>query len=427
MIPEGDMPLLGVSGGVDSMVMLHLFYHSGFRFAVAHCNFGLRGKEADGDEQLVSAYCSEKGIPFHRVNFRTEAYSRENGISIQMAARELRYRYFDKLCKENRYCCVAIAHNRDDLVETLLLNLARGTGLKGLSGIKPISGNVIRPLLFATRKEILAYARERGVEFREDSSNASVKYKRNFIRHRVLPLLRELNPSVDRVIAQTADHLQEAFGLVHAEMERIRGYVLTVRQDEVFFSVKKLSREQGARYFLVEELARFGFSPAASEQAMELLNAETGRKIESSTHILFRNRDSLVLSPKRTQLTGEYEISATDRLLTAPLGLSLEFFPDVSLTDIDPSPDVALLDYDKLCFPLQLRIWQPGDWFIPLGMSGKKKVSDFLVDLKVPLSTKERVFILLSAGEVVWVVGYRIDNRFRITRQSRRGYRISRI
>lgn len=412
-----DSILLGVSGGIDSMAMLHLFQKSGFSIAVAHCNFGLRGDESDGDEQFVKYYCLMNGIVCHSIKFDTNEYASENKLSIQVAARELRYDYFEEICKEHKYTKVAIAHNLNDTVETVLLNLSRGTGIKGVAGIKVMNGNIIRPLLFATRSEIEAFTIKHDIKFREDSSNSTTKYKRNFIRHKIIPELRYLNPSVDRAIADTANHLQEAVWLVEEQLDRIRQAVVSRKGEDILFSTEALKKERSARFFLVEELNQFGFSPSMASAVVELLNSESGRRVESSSHTLYKDREFLILTPKKAKDDDVVQIDTNTNSISSPIKLKVEVI-DVSNIVIEKDPDIALIDYAKLKFPLTLRVWQPGEKFIPFGMNGFKKISDFLVDIKVPMHEKNNVYVLVSGDEIVWVVGYRIDNRFKIDEKS---------
>lgn len=413
-----DSILLGVSGGIDSMAMLHLFQKSGFNIAVAHCNFGLRGDESDGDEQFVKYYCLMNGIVCHSIKFDTNEYASENKLSIQVAARELRYDYFEEICKEHKYTKVAIAHNLNDTVETVLLNLSRGTGIKGVAGIKVMNGNIIRPLLFATRSEIEAFTIKHYIKFREDSSNSTTKYKRNFIRHKIIPELRYLNPSVDRAIADTANHLQEAVWLVEEQLDRIRQAVVSRKGADILFSTEALKKERSARFFLVEELNQFGFSPSMASAVVELLNSVSGRRVESSSHTLYKDREFLILTPKKAKDDDVVQIDADTKSISSPINLKVEVINDTSSIVIEKDPDIALIDYAKLKFPLTLRVWQPGDKFIPFGMMGFKKISDFLVDIKVPMHEKNNVYVLVSGDEIVWVVGYRIDNRFKIDEKS---------
>lgn len=419
---ENDSILLGVSGGIDSMVMLHLFQKTGFKFAVAHCNFGLRGEESDGDEEFTRTYCREKGVVFHTTKFSTVQYATDKSVSIQVAARELRYDYFNELCREHGYNKIAIAHNMNDSAETVLLNLIRGAGIRGLTGIRPVHGNIIRPLLFATRPEIENYSKQLGISYREDSSNATLKYKRNFIRHRVIPLLQELNPSAVETIYDSSYHVNEAISLVDRQLDEIRRKVVSFRKDAVLFSVEELKREPAARIFLVEELRHYGFSGNMATQVFDLLESTPGKYVDSPTHTLLRDRKCLILSAKISTSNACIEVGEDCSRIEKPFPMRFERIVEVK---IDSSPQVAILNYSKLRFPLTLRCWQPGDRFIPLGMKGYKKVSDYLVDCKVPLNQKNEVYVLLSNNEIAWVVGYRIDDRYKISTETAEALKIS--
>lgn len=421
---DQDKILIGVSGGIDSMVLLHLLVHSGFSVGVAHCNFCLRGEESDADEQFVRFNCLMNGIPIHSISFDTQQYAQENGLSIQVAARELRYGYFDELCKEYKYTRIAVAHNLNDSVETVLLNLIRGTGLKGLTGIKPVNGNIIRPLLFATRNQIEEYAKAHSIRFREDSSNTTTKYKRNFVRHRIIPLLRELNPSVDITIYQTAKHLSEAQLLVERELDKIRENLVREESERIIIDADRLMEEPGVHIFLVDFLSAYGYTPEMAGQVAALLNSSVGSMVESDTHVVYRDRYRLILQQKQSQRVEPVQVDVTTELIETPLKLSFSIEGYVKDEKIEKSPAVATVDFEKLVYPLTLRPWQPGDRFIPFGMNGFKKVSDFLVDSKVPLADKEKVYVLTSGNEIVWVIGHRIDNRYRVDKGTSKVLRI---
>lgn len=421
---DQDKILVGVSGGIDSMVLLHLLVHAGFSVGVAHCNFSLRGSESDADEQFVRYHCLMNGIPVHTIKFDTTEYAKENGLSIQVAARELRYAYFEEICKEHKYTRIAIAHNLNDSVETVLLNLTRGTGLKGLTGIKPVNGNIIRPLLFASRNQIEEYAKRYNITYREDSSNATVKYKRNFIRHRVMPLLRELNPSADASIYQTALHLHEAQLLVERQLSQIRREIVKEDSGKVYLDIQKLKNETAANLFLVDFLLGFNFTPATAAEVYGLLESMVGSRVESETHTVYRDRYQLILQPKLSGETHTVQIDINTRRIENPIKLEISIIDYSKEILLDKNPKVASIDMDKLTFPLTIRPWKPGDRFIPFGMSGFKKISDFLIDQKVALANKEKVLVLTSANETVWVIGYRIDNRYRVNKATQRIFRI---
>ena len=418
LVASSDKILLGVSGGIDSMVMLHLFKKSGFDISTAHCNFTLRGEESDGDEQLVEHECEINGIKLHRIRFETEKYSEEHKLSIQVAARNLRYDWFNKLCDEFGYTKIAIAHNRDDVAETFILNLTRGTGLKGLSGIKVINGKVIRPLLFASRDEITRYAAQNTVSFRNDSSNASVKYARNRIRHNVLPELEQLNPSAKKAIAETAKHVHESWCLVEDYLTNLKAKLVKQETNRTLFDIQGLSKEKYSKLFLFEELSTFGFSYETLEQVVASIHGQSGKMFYSSTHQLLRDRAFFILTERKETDHSIVLIDKDCKSIDFPIKLKFDFFENSDSFAIQRDSSIADLDFSKLIFPLQLRPWQPGDKFMPFGMDKFKKVSDFLIDQKVSLVEKDKVYVLTSNGEIVWVVGMRIDNRFRITSET---------
>lgn len=425
LLCHNDLILLAVSGGIDSMVMLHLFQRLYYRFAVAHCNFHLRGNESDGDEQFVREYCQKNTIEIHVTNFDTKTYASEHGVSIEVAARELRYAYFDKLCKQHGYNKIAVAHNLNDSAETLLLNLTRGTGIRGLCGIQPVNGKIIRPLLFASRSQIETYAAKQNLNFRVDSTNSDTTYRRNYIRHKVLPIIREINPSIDRTIAQTAQRLSQATILIEQGLNALSQQVTTYRNNELIFSVDTLQQSGCATLFLVETLAQYGFSAQQALQVADLLKATSGKRIESQNHVVIRNRDELVMVPKKilhettnsenadTQNDSEIKIDAGTISIQQPIGLTFEYQP-ISKVSLKPNPNIAYIDADKLTYPLTLRPWRPGDRFVPFGMKNHKKISDFLINNKIPLHYKSSIYVLTSGKQIVWLVGHRLDNRFKI-------------
>lgn len=424
LIHSDDRVILGVSGGIDSMVMLHLFYKTGFNFSVAHCNFSLRGEESDGDEALVTKICHEKSIDLHCIRFETEKYAEENKVSIQVAARELRYGWFNKLCNEEGFNKIAIAHNRDDVAETVILNLIRGSGLKGLSGIKLVNGKVIRPLLEFSRDEIVNYAKDNSISFREDSSNSSVKYSRNRIRHNILPELEKINPSVKKSIAQAAVHVNESLNLVEDYLASIRNSIVVDESYYSKYSIPKLLNEKHCKLFLFEELVPFGFSYDSIEQALHSIKGQSGKKIYSSTHQLVRDREYLILSKLNEHENQVVLINKDFDQIEFPFPLIFEAIGYFGNIEIPKDPHIAVFDYNKLTFPLELRVWHPGDRFMPFGMSNFKKVSDFLIDQKISIVEKERVHVITSNGEIIWVVGLRIDNRFKIDKGTQKIYRI---
>lgn len=419
LVSASDKVLLGVSGGVDSMVMFNLFRKAGFNVSAAHCNFSLREDESDGDEELVAYECEINSIKLHRIRFDTESYAKEHKLSIQVAARNLRYSWFNKLCDEFGYAKIAIAHNRDDVAETLIFNLTRGTGLKGLSGIKAVNGNVIRPLLFASRDEVTRYAIQNSVSFRNDSSNASIKYARNRIRHKVIPELEQINPSAKKSIAETAKHVNEAWNLVDDYLINLKDKLVKHDNNRTLFEIHGLSNEKYNKLFLFEELSSFGFSYETLEQVVSSIHGQSGKVFYSSTHQILRDRDFFILTEKKDCVQSIVQISYDCTSIEFPIRLSIRLNDNSDSFKIPSDSNIAVIDADKLSFPLTLRPWQPGDRFMPFGMNKFKKVSDFLIDQKISLVEKDQIYVLLSNNEIVWVVGKRVDDRFKITPETK--------
>lgn len=420
--------LLAISGGADSMAMLHLFSLCEWDFAVAHCNFGLRGSESDGDQQLVEKMAKEYGKPLFVIRFDTKKYATDNGLSIQVAARNLRYDWFEQLSRTHNFDAIAVAHNANDVAETMLINLTRGTGLKGLTGIKARNGKVIRPLLFATRSQIDDYVKEKGLQFRTDMSNLENKYIRNRIRNEVLPILIGINPSLIESLNQTAGYLQQAQKAIGEDISKFKEVVYSQVGSEYRYSIDYLVNYQYSKLFIAEEFNTYGFSVAITDEIYSSLYAQPGKEFLSKTHRMVRDRDFLIVSPLEKQnMNFEVEIFETTSIVTEPIPLRISLTENGENFKIDKNSNVAFIDFAELKFPLKLRVWQNGDRFIPYGMKGSKKVSDFLIDEKVPLHQKDSVYVLESNGEIVWVVGYRVDNRYAVTAKTKLVYKVTLI
>jgi len=424
LVQVDESILLGISGGIDSMVMLNLFIKSGYKIAIAHCNFGLRSSESVGDEELVIRTAEKFGLKYFSKRFETEKYSFDNKVSIQVAARNLRYNWFNHLCQEFGYSKIAIAHNLDDVAETFLLNLTRGTGLKGLTGIKPLNGKIIRPLLFTTRKEIESYALEHQVIFRSDSSNKSTKYKRNFIRHKILPELEKLNPSVKESIALTANHLHAYFQLFEKNHCLLREKIVSDKNENTYYSIKELSQDSAGEIFLFEELQQYGFAPLQMVQIMQSLSHQPGKVFHSKEYVLTRDREYLILSRKGIEEHVDITIEIDCSSVEFPIKLEFKTIEKGKEFEISKNAGMAKIDFDKLKFPLTLRNWHEGDRFKPIGMDNYKKLSDFIIDEKIPLNQKKDIYVITSGNEIVWVVGYRISNDFRITTETKIVYQV---
>ncbi|HCY00490.1 MAG TPA: tRNA lysidine(34) synthetase TilS, partial [Bacteroidales bacterium] len=406
LIKPKDEILLAVSGGVDSMVMLNLFSSCGYKFAVAHCNFSLRGADSDSDEQLVVDVCKRMGVKLFTKLFHTEVYAHEHKISIQVAARELRYGWFKELCDEHGYASVAIAHNKNDVAETMLINLTRGTGLKGLTGIKPLTNGVIRPLLFAFRKQIEEYAFDKGVEYRNDKTNVEVEYARNRIRHNVITELEKINSGVVDNLYDTSLFLSETWSAIEAMNAEHREQIRSEKGNEVYYSIKKLLEYPFHQLFLLEELMEYGFSPSAIQDIKESLLAQSGKTFYTDNYLLIRDRDYLILGSNIQKSYNEVLIDSLNDIPELPIPMEFEVIDDVASFKIPKVASAGVFDADKVQFPLLLRPWRKGDWFIPFGMEGRKKVSDFLIDQKIPIHRKSSVFVLESDGNIVWVVSH---------------------
>lgn len=410
--------VLGVSGGVDSMVMLHLFHVCGYSFEVAHCNFSLRAEESNCDEALVKKVCDEKGVKLHLKCFDTVGYAEKNKVSIQIAARELRYNWFSELCKNNGFTTVAIAHNKNDVVETMLINLTRGTGLKGLTGIKSSANGVIRPIIFAFRKQIEEFAHKEGVAYRNDSTNSQIKYARNRIRHNVIPELETINEGAVDNFYNTSIYLNSTWQAIEKMNGEFAKQSKVYKNDEVHYSISLLKGYPFRQVFMVEELTSYGFPPALVLDIEKSLSTQAGKIFYSSSYQLVRDREWLMLSKlDKTTKETEVEIDANVTRIEEPIALTFKSVDVTADFVIAKKSSAAVFNLGKLTFPLVLRPWHQGDWFVPFGMTGRKKVSDFLIDQKVPLHHKQNVYVLESGGQIIWVVGYRTDNRYRVNKE----------
>lgn len=440
--PATDSVLVAVSGGLDSVVLLDVLHRLGVQVAVAHCHFGLRGEESDADEEFVRKLAKKYAVPYFAEFFDTKGFAQQEGLSTQMAARVLRYQWFEQLRRSQGLGYVATAHHQRDAAETILLNLTHGTGLSGLHGIPARLGRVVRPLLGAAKDDLFDYVVEKHLVWREDSSNDSTLYQRNRLRHDVLPVLRELNPALDQTLQHTAERVRGAELLVQhlvdqtAQQARrdedgvtyIRLSALSIKTSEQPEDAAQapqtpsLQDPKAATAVLLHELLRpFHFSWLVTKEIVESFRAVSGKQFESPTHRLVKDREQLVITPKNLGGFGTHQWpEGQPELLVDGLRLTAkehaaEGYP------VPKAKDVAALDLDKLKFPLTLRRWREGDWFMPIGLKGKKKISDFLIDQKVPLNLKDQVLLLTAAdGKVVWVVGMRPDDRFKVTEETQR-------
>ena len=414
-----DKILLAVSGGLDSMVMFHLFKDAGMTVGVAHCNFQLRGAEADEDEGFVKDTCRQHGVPCYTARFDTRKFASESGISIQMAARDLRYDFFRQVVEKHGYDLVATGHHFDDNIESILLNLIRGTGMDGFRGIAGNKGNVIRPMLFANREMILSYAQKHAIMWREDASNETDDYPRNFLRHQVIPRVQELNPSFQDNFRETHERLLGAREYALAFIGQIRASAMGARADgSVTIDIAKIRQLPYPAVLLWELIKDAGFKYDQCKRIAA--DHQPGKIFFSETHQLVVDRSSYILEKKHHGEFATLVIEHGQRFVGNE-SHSLVFH-EYTKQDYELKKDAAIcqLDADKIQYPLVWRKWQSGDYFVPLGMRAEKKVSDFLIDLKIPFNDKADITVLESGTEIVWIVGYRISDRYKVTSETQR-------
>ena len=413
--------LVAVSGGIDSVVLCHLFSRTRAHFALVHCNFNLRGAESDGDELFVKTLAQELGVPFYVKHFDIHEMVERESISVQMAARDLRYQWFRQLAAEEGYDKIAIAHNLNDQMETFFINLFRGTGISGLRAMRPEADGIIRPLLPFSREDIVKYADENGLVHREDSSNASDKYLRNRIRHHLIPLLKEFQPALNPIFYENLGRLTDVETIYHTQIERQRELLVKQYDHSDLIQISELLNLEAHNSYLFEFLKPYGFNESTSGQITSVLNDIPGKVFYSPTHRLIKDRDVLIIEPLSTKpstIPAEIFIDADVVDLKTPITLTFTDISRKELPVIDPASHIAWLDKSLLKYPLCLRKYKVGDRFRPLGMTGTRKLSDFLTNLKLSISEKEKVWVLTSADEIVWVVGFRIDDRFKVTSQT---------
>ena len=411
LFEQSDKLLVGLSGGADSMALLNVLIELKYDCFAAHCNFHLRGEESDKDQLYVEDWCNFKNIPLITVDFDTTKYAADNKISIEMAARELRYGWFERVRKEHDADYIAVGHHLNDSIETFLLNLIRGTGISGLSGIAPKNGRVVRPLLSVSREEIEEYLDGKATNFRVDSTNLEDIYTRNFVRLNLLPSLEKINPSINDAIARTSKNLSEVEKVYRHVMEKDIKVVLL---DNVI-DIEKLKQTISPQSVLFEILFPLGFSPSSIEDVLDSIDATPGKVFYSPSHRLIKDRISLLIDELSTNEVENrtFTINKGNTHIDLPLDMSFDVKPYP--VEITKSPKYLYLDADLITYPLVLRKWQLGDWFVPFGMKGRKKLSDFFTDQKFSIKDKEDVWILVSGEDIVWVVGHRSDDRFRVT------------
>ena len=439
LFQKNDYLLLAVSGGADSVALCELCFQAGFHFEIAHCNFQLRGEESQRDEEFVRKLAEKYWSKVFIKKFDTKKYAEEKKISIQIAARELRYEWFDELLKEEfagsyhsasnlipdntnlipHTSYLLTAHHANDNIETLLMNFFKGTGIKGLQGILSNQGKIIRPLLFAKKKEIISFIKENNLEFVEDSSNSSEKYTRNYFRLQLIPSIQNVFPYVEENLINNIERFKEIEVLYLQSIELHKKNLLEQKGNEVHIPVLKLLKSKPLKTIVYEIIKDFNFTAHQTGEAVHLLNSESGKYISSATHRILKNRKWLIIAPVNNFLAQHILINKSDKEIVFELGKLI--FKNEAFTNekISTSNLTAMLDAKNITFPLLLRKWKPGDYFYPLGMQKKKKLSKFFIDQKISLTEKEKVWVIESDKRIIWIIGKRIDDRFKITEKTK--------
>ncbi len=443
LFSKTDSILLTVSGGIDSIVLCELFHQAGLKFGIAHCNFQLRGGESDVDELFVEELAEKYEVQFHSVAFDTSAFAKKNKLSIQVAARQLRYQWFEEIRIQFDYKYIATAHHEDDSIETFFINLIRGTGISGLHGILPKQNNIIRPLLFTGKEQIELFAKKNKLKHREDSSNASDKYVRNKIRHQLIPLLKELNPNIHKTIAEDIQRLRDTEKVYKKAIADKRSKIITEDENGIRITIKELKKLKPLEAYLFEFLYPLGFNSATVNEIIGSLNRQSGKQFYSPTHRLIKDRDFLLVGSRKSgegsqekeekkgrkeKQNKSFQIKKNQtKLLLEGATFHFKVLAKTPNTQLRSPNYIGNIDFNKLKFPLEIRKWEKGDAFYPLGMKGKKKLSDFFIDKKISILEKENTLLLLSDNQIVWVIGLRLDDRFKVTDKTKKIYSIQQV
>lgn len=428
LLNKGNRLLVAVSGGVDSVVLCELCKQAGYNFGMAHCNFRLRGSESERDEQFVRTLADHYGVELFVKQFDTEDYAKRQKLSVQVAARELRYEWFHKVLisgsgedgqddthQRNHYDFIVTAHHADDNLETMLMNFFKGTGIAGLRGMLPKQEKLLRPLLLFYKEELHAFAAEQKLAYVEDSSNQSDKYTRNYFRNQLIPSLEKVFPAVKSNLINNIKRFSDIGQLYQQAIAVHKKKLLEIKGEEVHIPVLKLAKTTPLETVLYEIIKDYGFSSAQLPEVIDLLHSETGRYTSSTDYRIIRNRNWLIIAPIETTAGNHFVIGENEKAISFPKG-KVEF-KRISATafQLSASPDIAALDAKQIRYPLILRKWKQGDYFYPLGMAKKKKLSRFLIDQKLSITEKEQTWVLESNKKILWVVGKRIDDRFRVS------------
>lgn len=408
-----DKLLLAVSGGVDSVVLCELCKEAGYDFAMAHCNFQLRGEDSLRDEKFTEALAKKYGVIFHSITFDTTGTAKQQKKSVEETARDLRYAWFEELRVQHKYSFIVTAHHANDSIETVLMNFFRGTGIKGLHGILPKQGKIVRPLLFAKKEILTAFAAENKLDFVTDYTNEQNDFTRNYFRNELIPSIKKVFPAVEENMLANIERFAGAEQLYSQALALHKTKLLEIKGNEVHIPVLKLLQTKPLTTVLFEIIKEYNFTAHQTEEAAALLQSESGKYVQSATHRIIRNRKWLIISPNKTADAANILIESEDKTVLFSGGtLRIEKY---STFDIDHTPLTAQIDVSQIKFPLLLRKWKTGDYFYPLGMQKKKKLSRFLIDQKLSVTDKEKVWVLESDRKIIWVIGMRIDDRVKIT------------
>jgi len=418
LFSTADKLLVAVSGGVDSVVLCELCSQAGFDFAIAHCNFQLRNEDSERDEKFVRQLAKNYNVAFHTINFETKGYAREKKMSVQEAARELRYSWFEEIRKAGGYGYVLTAHHADDNIETVLMNFFRGTGIKGLKGIEPRHDCIVRPLLFARRRDLEDFIETNRLEWVSDHTNLSDDYTRNYFRNQVIPFIEKSFPEVHENILGNISRLREAGLLYQQAISMHKRKLLETRGNEVHIPVLKLKKTEPLHTIVYEIAREYDFTPAQVEEIIALLDSDSGKYIQSASHRIIKNRNWLIIAPNEVEKTDIVIIEGTGNWRYATGNMQVEKILTSNLVPPQAgqiSNFTACLDAAEIKFPLLLRKWKRGDYFYPLGMAKKKKLARFFIDMKFSKTEKEKTWLVEMDKKIIWIVGHRIDDRFKIT------------
>jgi len=436
LFSKTDTLLLAVSGGVDSIVLCELCSRAGYSFTIAHCNFQLRGKESERDEDFVRKLGKKYSVEVFVKRFETEKYSKDKKVSIQVAARELRYQWFNEIVDSlqmtdlsaeasipigakaddsRRRSWIVTAHHLDDNIETVLMNFFKGTGISGLRGMLPKTGKIVRPLLFARKEELLQFAKENKLDWVEDTSNQSDKYSRNYLRHQLIPIIEKLYPTAIDNISDNIERFRELEKFHNESIQHRLNKLVERNGEELRIPILKLKKMGSVKTILYELISNFGFGPAAVDEVVHLMDSETGKYILSASHRILKNRNWLIISPLNVEVQNQVMIEKSEGTIPFQAGQLLLKKRNANEIELPANNGKAFLDEQKIIFPLMIRKWKPGDYFYPLGMPKKKKLARFFIDQKLSLADKERTWVIEMNKKIIWIVGMRIDDRFKIT------------